>query len=320
MSQGAEGRRVLLPMSVHPASAPSDMDGRSPTFAADLLTSARPKQWIKNGFVFAALIFASKLGNAHLVLKVIGAFCLFSLLSAGVYLLNDALDAEADRRHPLKANRPVAAGRIRVETAVALALVSFVVGVSLSFLLDARFGLVAGGYVLLSVAYDLYLKHLVLIDVFAIAGGFVLRAAGGAAVIHVAISPWLYLCTILISLFLGFGKRRHELLLLEDTARVHRRNLEEYTGPLLDDLVNIVAGATIIAYSMYTFFASAVPQNHAMMATIPFVLYGVFRYLLLVHRTDIAGAPEEAVWKDVPLLVNLLLWVLACIVILHEFK
>jgi 4-hydroxybenzoate polyprenyltransferase len=311
---------LFLAMFVHPATTPSDAAGRSPSLAADLLVSTRPKQWIKNGFVFAALVFASRLGYPSLVLRTVAAFCLFSLLSAGVYLLNDAVDAEADRRHPLKANRPVAAGRISVSQALALSGACVVLGVGLSFALDLHFGLIAAGYVALNAAYSLYLKHLVLIDVFAIAGGFVLRAAGGAAVITVAISPWLYLCTILISLFLGFGKRRHELLLLEDTARVHRRNLEEYTGPLLDDLVNIVAGATIIAYSMYTFFASAVPQNHAMMATIPFVLYGVFRYLLLVHRTDISGSPEEAVWRDVPLLMNLVLWVVACIVILHEFK
>jgi 4-hydroxybenzoate polyprenyltransferase len=169
-------------------------------------------------------------------------------------------------------------------------------------------------------AYNFYLKHLVLIDVFAIAGGFVLRAAGGAAVIHVKISPWLYLCTILLSLFLGFGKRRHELILLEDGARTHRRNLDEYTGPLLDDLINIVAGATIIAYSLYTFFASAVPQNHAMMVTIPFVLYGIFRYLLLIHRTDVAGTPEEAVWRDRPLLLDLAAWIIAAGLVLHIYK
>jgi phosphoglycerol transferase MdoB-like AlkP superfamily enzyme len=160
----------------------------------------------------------------------------------------------------------------------------------------------------------------VLIDVFAIAAGFVLRAAGGAAVIHVSISPWLYLCTILLALFLGFGKRRHELLLLEEGAATHRRNLGEYTGPLLDDLINIVAGATVIAYSLYTFFASAVPHNHAMMITIPFVLYGLFRYLLLVHRTDVSGAPEEAVWRDRPLLADLTLWVVIAAAVLFLFK
>jgi 4-hydroxybenzoate polyprenyltransferase len=237
-----------------------------------------------------------------------------------VYLLNDVADREADRRHPLKANRPIAAGRVSVRLALVAAATLTIVCLGMSFALDAGFGFIALGYIILMVLYNAWLKHQVLLDVFAIAGGFVLRAAGGATVIHVAISPWLYLCTILLSLFLGFGKRRHELLLLEGEARVHRRNLEEYSGPLLDDLINIVAGATIIAYSMYTFFASAVPQNHAMMITIPFVLYGVFRYLLLIHQTNFAGAPEEAVWRDVPLVADLLLWTVAAAVILHVYK
>lgn len=286
----------------------------------DVLRTARPKQWIKNGFVFAALVFASKLSQADLVLKTTVAFALFCLLSSTVYLLNDAADAEADSRHPLKSNRPIAAGRLPVRAAVLAAVAGIVVGVSASYLLDYRFGFVASGYIVLMIAYTFYLKQLVLIDVFAIAGGFVLRAAGGAEVIHVSISPWLYLCTMLLSLFLGFGKRRHELLLLEERARVHRKNLGEYTAPVLDDLINIVAGATIMAYSLYTFYATAVPQNHAMMVTIPFVLYGVFRYLLLVNRSDVGGAPEEAVWRDVPLLLDMVLWAATAAVVLHFFR
>lgn len=295
-------------------------DSQSPSIFVDLLVSTRPKQWIKNGFVFAALVFASKLSHPDLVARTIAAFALFSMLSAAVYLVNDAVDAPADRLHPLKARRPIAAGRVSVRLAVGIAIATGLTALVLSVLLDFRFGLIAAGYLVLSAAYTFYLKHLVLIDVFAIAGGFVLRAAGGAAVIHVQMSPWLYLCTILLSLFLGFGKRRHELVLLEETARSHRRNLEEYTGPLLDDLINIVAGATIIAYSLYTFFASAVPQNHAMMVTIPFVLYGVFRYLLLVNRTDVAGSPEEAVWRDKPLLIDLVLWAVTAATVLHLYK
>jgi 4-hydroxybenzoate polyprenyltransferase len=279
----------------------------------------RPKQWIKNTFVFAALIFAAKWTHPDLVLKTVAAFVLFGGLSSGIYLLNDAADAEADRRHPLKRYRPVAAGRISVRTAVAVAVALLLASIGLSFLLATHLGLVAAGYAVLMIAYTFYLKHQVIIDVFAIAGGFVLRAAAGAAVIAVQISPWLYLCTILLSLFLGFGKRRHELLLLEDGAPGHRRNLEEYTGPFLDDLINIVAGATIICYALYTFFASTVPQNHAMMVTIPFVLYGIFRYLLLIHRRDIAGAPEEALWKDIPLLADLVLWALAAAIVRHIY-
>jgi 4-hydroxybenzoate polyprenyltransferase len=295
-------------------------DARPANRLSDILLAGRPKQWIKNTFVFAALIFAARLGHPADVARTVAAFLLFSVLSSGTYLLNDAADADADRRHPLKRNRPIAAGRISVRLAVTVAVSSLTIGVGLSALLDYRLGLVALGYVVLMLAYTFALKHLVLIDVFAIAGGFVLRAAAGAAVIHVSISPWLYLCTILLSLFLGFGKRRHELLLLEERAGGHRRNLEEYTGPLLDDLINIVAGATIIAYSLYTFFGSAASRNHAMMVTIPFVLYGVFRYLLLVNRTDFAGAPEEAVWRDVPLLADLVLWAVTAATVLYFFR
>jgi 4-hydroxybenzoate polyprenyltransferase len=299
-----------LPRSDAPARRPAGL-------AADVLITARPKQWIKNAFVFAALIFSANLAHPVLVAKTVAAFFLFCLLSSGIYLLNDAADAEADRKHPLKAHRPVAAGRVSVGTAVGVAVGSMVLSVAAGLALDYRFGLVALGYVVLMTAYTFYLKHLVLIDVFAIAGGFVLRAAAGAAVIHVSISPWLYLCTILISLFLGFGKRRHELVILEDAAAVHRRNLEEYTGPLLDDLINIVAGATVIAYSLYTFFGAPGRHGHAMMITIPFVLYGIFRYLLLVHRTDVGGAPEEAVWRDLPLLADVVAWAVVAAGVLY---
>ncbi|GAC1323611.1 MAG: decaprenyl-phosphate phosphoribosyltransferase [Chloroflexota bacterium] len=285
-----------------------------------VLISMRPRQWIKNGFVFAALIFAGKLGSAALIARATAAFILFCMLSSGIYLLNDVADREADRLHPLKARRPIAAGSVPAPLAVAVAVTMLCVALGLSAALDLRFAAMALAYVVLMAGYTWYLKHLVLIDVFAIAGGFVLRAVGGAAAIGVSISPWLYLCTILLSLFLGFGKRRHELMLLEAGAGVHRRNLEEYTAPLLDDLINIVAGATIMAYSLYTFFAAAVPANHAMMITIPFVLYGVFRYLLLVHRADIGGSPEEAVWKDRMLLADLVLWAVTSAIILARFK
>ncbi|MGH2442524.1 MAG: decaprenyl-phosphate phosphoribosyltransferase [Chloroflexota bacterium] len=285
-----------------------------------ILVTARPRQWIKNGFVFAALVFAAKVGHPALVGRTIAAFLLFCVLSSVIYLLNDSVDAEADRAHPLKSARPIAAGRLPVRVAVGVAMVALVFALALSFALDLRFGLVSAAYIALMGAYTFYLKHLVLIDVFAIGGGFVLRAAAGAEVIHVSISPWLYLCTILLSLFLGFGKRRHELLLLEGDAHIHRRNLGDYTAPLLDDFINIVAAGTIIAYSLYTFYASNVPQNHAMMITIPFVLYGVFRYLLLVHRTDVGGAPEEAVWRDFPLLADVILWVVAAGLVLLFYK
>ena len=300
------------------AHARSGAGGRD--LALALLASMRPRQWIKNGFVFAALIFAGKLSSPMSVWRSVAAFVLFCLLSSAIYLTNDVADREADRQHPLKATRPIASGRLTVPAALTAAAVLLACSLAASLALNLSFGLIALGYVVLQAAYTWYLKHLVLIDVFAIAGGFVLRAAGGAAAISVSISPWLYLCTILLSLFLGFGKRRSELLLLDSAAVGHRRNLDEYTAPLLDDLINIVAGATIMAYSLYTFFAAAVPANHAMMITIPFVLYGVFRYLLLVHRSDVAGSPEEAVYRDPMLLGDLVLWAVTAAAILALFK
>lgn len=288
--------------------------------AFDLLISARPKQWIKNLFVFAALIFAAKLGQPGLIARACAAFLVFTALSSAIYLVNDVADREADRQHPRKAHRPIAAGRVSPHVALGAAIAMVILALGAGFLLDLQFGLLAGAYVVLMWFYTSLLKHLVLIDVFAIACGFVLRAAAGAAVIQVTISPWLYLCTILLSLFLGFGKRRHELLLLDRSANSHRRNLEEYTAPLLDDLITIVAAATVVAYSLYTFFADAVPHDHAMMVTIPFVLYGIFRYLLLIHRADLAGAPEEAVWKDRPLQVNLVMWAALSAGILGVFR
>jgi 4-hydroxybenzoate polyprenyltransferase len=311
--------RFGVPVAHHQLTQTAEQERREPSFLIDLLRAMRPKQWIKNTFVFAALIFAVKWTHPDLVLKTIAAFLLFGLVSSGIYLLNDAADAEADRLHPIKRHRPIASGRISVAAAAVAAAVLILASIGLGYVLDPLFALVAGAYAVLMVAYTFYLKQLVIIDVFVIAGGFVLRAAAGAAVIHVQISPWLYLCTILLSLFLGFGKRRHELLVLEDGAAGHRRNLEEYTGPFLDDLINIVAGATIICYALYTFFASTVPQNHAMMVTIPFVLYGIFRYLLLIHRRDIAGAPEEALWRDVPLLLDLVFWALAAALVRHIY-
>lgn len=309
---------MIVHKGAQAADAGTRLSGRG--LAVGLLVSMRPRQWIKNGFVFAALIFAGKLSSGMSIGRSVAAFVLFCLLSSAIYLTNDVADREADRQHPLKASRPIAAGRVPVSSALVTAGVLAAGSLAASFALNFSFGLIALGYVLLQGAYTWYLKHLVLIDVFAIAGGFVLRAAGGAAAISVIISPWLYLCTILLSLFLGFGKRRSELLLLDSAAVGHRRNLDEYTAPLLDDLINIVAGATIMAYSLYTFFAAAVPHNHAMMITIPFVLYGVFRYLLLVHRSDVAGAPEEAIYRDPMLLGDLMLWAVTAAAILALFK
>ncbi len=285
-----------------------------------LLLSLRPKQWTKNGLLFIGLIFSLNLGRQDLVLLSAAGFLAFCALSSGVYLLNDVVDVEKDRSHPRKRHRPIAAGRVPVQLAVVTALVLLGLALPAGFAINAFFGLLALSYVALTITYTLWLKHIVIIDVFSIAAGFVLRAVAGAVAISVPISPWLYVCTILGALFLALGKRRHELLLLNDGANNHRPILQEYTTKLLDQMIAVVTPALVMAYSLYTFSqAPNLPQNHAMMLTIPFVLYGVFRYMYLIHVKNEGGSPEEVLLKDRPLLVDAALWLLTSVIILYLF-
>jgi 4-hydroxybenzoate polyprenyltransferase len=283
-----------------------------------LLASLRPRQWIKNGFVFAALVFDGQLGYLPALLRTTAGFVLFCLASSCIYLINDIRDLEEDRRHPTKRNRPLPSGRLPVQVAWAAAAVLGGVAIGGGFLLEPAFGWIVLAYVLLFVFYSFRLKHVPILDVFAIAAGFVLRVAGGVVLITVMrFSPWLYVCTTLIALYLGFGKRRAELQLLTENAGQHRRVLDGYTLPLLDQLIVIVSGATIMAYSLYTFFAENLPGNHLMMLTIPFVMYGIFRYLWLIQVESAGGAPDELILTDRPLLLTFLLWGLAAVAILY---
>jgi 4-hydroxybenzoate polyprenyltransferase len=281
------------------------------------LAAMRPKQWTKNAVVFAALVFDHKLFNTSAFAMVIAAALCFCLVSSAVYIVNDLRDAESDRAHPKKRLRPIASGEIGPSTASALVVLLLAISVPLATALRPEFALVIGGYLALMTAYTFMLKHLVIVDVFAISAGFVLRAAGGAVVLNVPISPWLYVCTVLLSLFIGFGKRRHELILLEDSAGSHRRNLDEYSPELLDQFILITAAATIMAYSLYTFVAANLPDDHSMMLTIPFVVYAIFRYLFLIHRRDGGGSPEQLLLSDLPLLSCIALWGLASVLILY---
>ncbi|MCS6913443.1 MAG: decaprenyl-phosphate phosphoribosyltransferase [Myxococcales bacterium] len=301
--------------------APSSAPPPGPVRA--LLRSMRPRQWSKNLLLFAGFLFT--LNDTWTPLSPVMwvylrsaslAFVLFCLLSSGVYLLNDLKDLERDRAHPHKRLRPLAAGQLRPAVALAVALVLLAVALSGSYRLRPAFLAVGCGYLALQVLYTLLLKHLVILDVLGIAIGFVLRAVGGAVAIGVAISPWLYTVTLLAALFLGLCKRRHELLLLSEGAERHRRILAEYSPQLLDQLIAIVASATIMAYSLYTFTSPRLPQNHLMMLTIPLVLYGMFRYLYLVHRRDAGGSPEEVLLRDGPLIATVLAWAAAAALIL----
>ncbi|HEY3080753.1 MAG TPA: decaprenyl-phosphate phosphoribosyltransferase [Chloroflexota bacterium] len=269
-----------------------------------LLEAMRPKQWAKNLLLFVGLVFALKLGDSVSLGRALIAFVVFCAISSAAYLFNDLADLEQDRQHPRKRRRPLASGRIRPAHAVALGSTLLLGGLLVAFLLGTRFGLLTFGYVVLNVAYNAGLKHVVLVDVFALASFFVIRAVAGAVAIDVPISPWLYLCTILGALFLGLAKRRHELLLLGDEAASHRQILSEYTPQMLEQLITIVTAGLVMAYSLYTFSAENLPRDHSMMLTIPVVLFGIFRYLYLVHRREGGGSPEETLLTDLPMLMT----------------
>jgi len=283
----------------------------------NLFKTMRPKQWPKNVFIFTALVFVKELFTPIPLLKTIAAFILFCFLSSAVYLVNDVVDIEKDRQHPTKRLRPLPSGQLKPSVAIAAGALIPLIALPLSFLLDFYFGLVALAYFLTMIVYSFVLKNFVILDVLTVAAGFVLRAVAGAAVISVPISPWLYVCTTLLALFIGISRRRHELILLAENANEHRASLNEYTLPLLDQMIAVVTSATIIAYSLYTFSAPNLPPNHAMMLTIPFVLSGLFRYLYLIHVRGEGGTPEEIFLSDLPMMIALGLWALAVIVILY---
>jgi 4-hydroxybenzoate polyprenyltransferase len=281
----------------------------------------RPRQWAKNGVIFAALIFDHHLFQPGPLAGTIAGFALLCVLSSAVYIINDLADIEKDRLHPKKRLRPLASGALKKEVAVAAAIILPVVALPLAFWLNWGFGIVAVIYVAQNLLYSFWLKHAVIIDVLLVALGYLLRVTAGALIIQVAISPWLYICMTLLALFMGFGKRRGELVLLgrngTGNGTATRKVLEEYTLPFLDELINLVSSATVMAYSLYTFSAENLPKNHAMMLTVPFVLYGIFRYLYLIHIKGEGGAPEELVLTDRPLQITFFLWGLSAVLILY---
>ncbi len=283
-----------------------------------LFKAMRPKQWAKNVFLFAALIFDEKLFRFVPFSKTVLGFLIFCLLSGAVYLVNDVVDAEKDRLHPTKRKRPIASGQLRPEIALATASLIGITLIPASFFLDFLFGLVALAYLVTMVAYSFWLKNVVLLDVFTVSAGFVLRVAAGVILVKAErFSPWLYICTTLLALFISISRRRHELLLLSENASNHRAILEEYNLRLLDEMIVIVTSGTIVAYSLYTFSAPNLPPNHTMMLTIPLVIYCLFRYLYLIHVKGEGGAPEELIFTDKPLLIGILLWGLTVIAILY---
>ncbi|KUO70963.1 MAG: phosphoribose diphosphate--decaprenyl-phosphate phosphoribosyltransferase [Clostridia bacterium BRH_c25] len=275
----------------------------------------RPKQWIKNLFIFAALMFSKSIDKPPYILISFYAFICFCITSSTVYIFNDLLDIEKDRRHPRKRKRPLAAGVISRREAQILISFMLPAAVVFSFMLNYSFGLIVMAYLINNLLYTLYVKNLVILDVMSIAMGFILRVAGGAVAIGVLISPWLLLCTFLLALFLGFSKRRNELLILQEDAQSHRSILEHYSLDFIDNMLSIVTASTLISYSLYTFFSS---DDRYSMVTILFVLYGIFRYQYIIYNKKLGESPEEIVLTDRPLFINIMLWILTSIVILYK--
>lgn len=284
-----------------------------------LIETMRPRQWTKNLLLFVGLIFSQNLFHFDLLLKTLVAFALFCLLSGAVYLINDLADIESDRSHPLKSRRPLPSGRLKVPVAIAAAVGFTCVGFPLSFLLDFQFGLVATGYFLLILAYSFGLKHVVILDVVVVALGFILRAVAGAVVIHVPISSWLLICTTFLALSLAMSKRRHELVLLGENSASHRKTLIEYSPQFLDQMIAVVTASAVMSYALYTTSEETVAKfgTRNLLFTLPFVIYGIFRYLYLVHMRNMGGSPELVFIKDRPMVVNVILYVIVVAVVLY---
>jgi 4-hydroxybenzoate polyprenyltransferase len=284
-----------------------------------LWTEMRPREWSKNLLIFSGVVFSkSLLDPNNLRLSLLG-FLIFCAAASGIYIFNDLCDLNADREHPTKRNRPIASGALNVNLARFAMTALFLIATTSSLALGYMFALVIAVYLITCIGYSLRLKDIVILDVIIIASGFVLRAVSGAVLIGVSASEWLVLCTSMVALLIGFGKRRHELVLLEGKAEDHRKNLSEYSLPFLDALMNICAGAAVITYALYTRADETIIRvgSTAMLLTIPFVVYGVFRYLFLIHKRKVGGDPVQILFSDRPTQLNLLLWIAAAGLVIY---
>jgi 4-hydroxybenzoate polyprenyltransferase len=282
-----------------------------------LLRSLRPVQWLKNGFVLAPIVFSGRIGDAEAWLESLFAVAAFCAAASATYLVNDLLDREADRQHPTKRNRPIASGELSAGAAVAAALLLVAVAAAAAFVLGGWFPALLSGYLVLTLLYSALLKELVFVDVLVVAAGFVLRVVGGAIAIDVPVSRWLLLCAYLLALYLALGKRRAELALLGEDAGTHRVVLGHYTLPLVDQAISVVLGATVLAYTLYTVAPETVAKvgSEGLMATVPVVLYGLFRYLYLLHRHELGGSPTRVLLVDRPLLACVVVWLAVAAVV-----
>ena len=280
----------------------------------------RPQQWIKNLFLFAALIFSGHLRNISDALLTVQGFILFSLAASAVYIFNDIADIEQDKLHPTKSLRAIPSGKLSVQTATVVATMLFVFSIIGAFFLNMKFGMALLLYLLINVLYSYKLKHVVIIDVMTISAGFVLRVVAGAFLIGVPTSEWLLICTVLLSLFLGFSKRRHEITILESQANDHRTVLAHYSPYFLDQMIGIVTASTVMSYALYTISDETVKKfgTSDLIFTVPFVLYGIFRYLYLVHKKEEGGNPTKLALTDRPLLINIILWIVTASFIIYR--
>ncbi|MEO0101097.1 MAG: decaprenyl-phosphate phosphoribosyltransferase [candidate division WOR-3 bacterium] len=285
----------------------------------DLIKSLRPLQWSKNAFVFAGLFFSQNLFHLSYLLKSLAAFFLFSFISGATYIINDIKDREEDKVHPKKRFRPIASGRLKVSFAFPFALILIILSLILGYLLNQNFFWVLFSYLLLTLAYSFFLKDIVILDLLVIAFGFVLRALAGTVVISVNLSVWLFICTILLALFLGITKRKAEITLLGDSAINHRSVLSHYSHNFLDQMTSVVTAATVVSYAIYTVAPETVAKfgTDKLIFTIPFVLYGIFRYLYLIYHAEFLENPEWALVKDPPLTTAILLWALSVVLIIY---
>jgi 4-hydroxybenzoate polyprenyltransferase len=303
----------------HAAAAVTSIGEARTSSARDLLRLMRPQQWSKNTVLFAALIFSKHLFDPHSVLLAVLGFLSFCAVSSGAYVMNDLRDCERDRQHPLKSLRPLPSGRVRRGTAVLLSAVLMAGGLSAAAALGLAFAGLTAFYLALQVAYTFWVKDTVILDVMSIATGFVVRAVAGGVLITVPVSPWLIICTFLLALFLGFSKRRHELTLLEERATDHRTSLREYSPYFLDQMISVVTASTVVAYAIYTVSPEVREKlgTDQLYLTIPFVLFGIFRYLYLVHQREEGGNPTQLLLTDRPLLADVVLWATAAALILY---
>jgi len=280
----------------------------------------RPKQWVKNILIFAALIFDRKLTNLPAFLHSLAGFVIFSLFASVVYIVNDIADIKADQQHPQKRNRPLAAGKISIQAAMISAVVLLVIAITLAFWLSPIFAIINISYLLLNISYSKWLKHILLLDIIALASFYVLRVVAGVALIQIErFSPWIYIVMTFLALFIGAGKRRAELVLLTEKANSHRRVLDGYTLHFLDEIITSTASITIISYSLYTFFAPNLPENNLMMLSIPFVIYSIYRYQYLIQVKNIGGAPEDVLLSDTPIQIAISIYGLAILIIFYIF-